>query len=266
MAGLRKRDRTALAGFVAVVVAMALVSGLVDHGRGPIAPAARVAAAVGQVQGSQQVASDTGNSLSPAGGLSGPVSDLASVFPVPPSGAPTSLAPGGGGTAPKPKPPPDSGAIPLPPPPQVPVPPVPDALKPILNVASPASFAACQYLGLVPLAVALSGALGPVPLAQLLPYLQPLYTACLLFGAPATETTCQFDTTAPAGAQALPPVPIALGLTLGDVVSEVPLPKPAGLLVDEVRQAELLILGPPKPGDPPRFSDQLSDALTCTHR
>lgn len=243
-----------------------MVSALVGHGRGPIAAAARVVAApAGQVEGAQQVAGDNGNELRPSGGSSG-LADLAAVFPVPSTGGPASHSGGGGKMTTKPKRPEDSGAIPLPPPPQVPVPPVPDALKPVLNVASPASFAACQYLGLVPLAVALSGALGPVPLAQLLPYLQPLYTACLLFGAPATETTCQFDTAAPTGAQALPPVPIALGLTLGDIVSEVPLPKPAGLLVDEVRQAELLILGPPKPGDAPRFSDQLSAALTCTHR
>src|SRR5437763_343798 len=83
------------------------------------------------------------------------------------------------------------------------------------------------------------------PLAQLLPYLQPLYTACLLFGVPATESTCMFDATVASSGQALPPVPIALGLTLGDIVAEVPLPKTAGLLVDEVRQAELLVLGPP---------------------
>jgi len=263
--GLRKRDRTALAGLVAVVLATALVSGLVDHGRGPIAPAARLASAPGQVKGSQQLSSDTGNALSPSGsGFSGPVADLASVFPVPPSGGPASRP--GGERAPKPTPPDDGSPIPVPPAPQVPTPPVPDALKPVLNVASPASFAACEYLGLVPLAVALSGALGPVPLAQLLPYLQPLYTACLLFGVPATESTCMFDATVASSAQGLPPVPIALGLTLGDIVSEVPLPKPAVLLVDEVRQAELLLLGPPKPGDPPRFSDQLSAALTCTHR
>lgn len=247
------------------MLATALVSGLVDHGRGPIVPAARLAAAPGQVEGSQQASSDTGNALSPSGsGFSGPVAGLASVFPVPPTGGSPSRSPGGSQPPPK-QPPPDSGSIPLPPPPQVPPNPVPDALKPVLNVASPASFAACQYLGLVPLAVALSGALGPVPLAQLLPYLQPLYTACLLFGVPATESTCMFDATLASSGQALPPVPIALGLTLGDIVAEVPLPKPAGFLVDEVRQAELLLLGPPKPGDAPRFSDQLSDALTCTH-
>ena len=251
-----------------MLVAIAIVSAAVGHGRGPIAPAARLAAAPGQVLGSQEAAG-TG-ALAPSGALSDAAPPLSSVFPVPvaDTGLP-SLAPGGGGPSEKPKPPPsDSGSpIPLPPAPQVPVPPVPDALKPVLNVASPASFAACQYLGLLPLAAALSGALGsPVPLTDLLPYMQPLFTACLLFGTPATETTCQFDAALPTSAQGLPPVPIALGLTLGDIVAEVPLPKPAGLLVDELRQAELLLLGPPKPGDAPRFSDQLSDALTCTHR
>ncbi|MBV9935365.1 MAG: hypothetical protein JO367_13770 [Actinobacteria bacterium] len=265
---MRKRDRAALTGLVAVIVATAIVSASVGHGRGPIAAAAQVAAAPGQVLGSQEAA-DSG-ALAPSGAVSDVTPPLSSVFPVPVDSGIPSMAPGGGGPTekPKPQPPPDSGSpIPLPPAPQVPVPPVPDALKPVLNVASPASFAACQYLGLLPLAAALSGALGsPIPLTDLLPYMQPLFTACLLFGAPATETTCQFDASLPSGAQGLPPVPIALGLTLGDIVAEVPLPKPAGLLVDEVRQAELLLLGPPKPGDAPRFSDQLSDALTCTHR
>jgi hypothetical protein len=135
----------------------------------------------------------------------------------------------------------------------------------VVGLASPLSFFACQYFGLVPLVAALGGALGsPVPLTDLLPYMAPLFNACLVPGVPVSETTCALDKQLDDGAQ-LPEVPVALDLTLGEIVQGVPVPKPEGLVVDEVTQVEHTALGPAAAGSG-RPSDALIGALDCTQR
>jgi hypothetical protein len=118
------------------------------------------------------------------------------------------------------------------------------------------------------LAAALGGALGsavPVSLADLLPYMTPLFDACLIVGVPDTETTCMVDEQIDDGAD-LPPVPVALGLTVGEVIEAIPIPTPMGVFIDEMAAFERLVLGPPKAGETDRFSDRLAAALDCSQQ
>jgi hypothetical protein len=174
-------------------------------------------------------------------------------------------APSGGGEA---APPDEAPEVPGFPVPLVPGGQLPPEVRPLTQLAAPVGAEACQYLGLIPLAAALGGALGsaaPVSLADLLPYMRPLFDACLVIGVPDTETSCALDEQIDDGAD-VPPIPAALGLTVGEVIEGVPLPTPLGVFIDEMEAFERLALGPPAPGETDRFSDRLEAALECSQR
>lgn len=253
-----------MAAALVVLLVAAAVSVGVDHRRdgGPVLPSAARAAA--SVLGQQTTGAPGG-----AAPLAAAVADLV-------TGAGSDSFSASGEVASGPAPTPDDGGpnvpdeppnVPEPPPVQVPTLPIPEPVKPLTHLAAPVGAQACQYLGVLPLAVALGGALGSVPLpvglADLLPYMQPLYDACLVVGVPVTETRCQIDNRIDDGTD-LPPVPVALGLTVGEVIEGVPVPTPMGVFIDEMEALERLVLGPPQPGEAPRFSDRLEAALQCS--
>jgi hypothetical protein len=260
---LRRRDRGAAAALVLVLLATGLVSAAVDHrrGGGRVLPAAQTAS---RVLGQQQTAGGSGAGLTTEAItelVTGGSSLLAASGPLI---APAAPAPGGDEAPFVPDEPPE---IPEPPVPLVPGGQLPPAVKPLTQLSAPLGAEACQYLGLIPLAVALGGALGgaPVSLEDLLPYMGPLFDACLVVGVPDTETDCAVDQQIDDGAD-LPPVPAALGLTVGETIEAIPVPTPMGVFIDEMKAVELLALGPPKDGEAPRFSDRLEAALACSTR
>ena len=263
MTSLGRRDRGAVAGLLAVALIAALVSVAVDHRRdgGPVLPSAQAAS---------QVLGGSTSSGAPAPSIANQIADLltgggAIAAPAVPvfSAAPSSGA--GDGDAPPPDEPPEVPGFPVP---LVPGGQLPPEVRPLTQLAAPLGAEACQYLGLIPLAAALGGALGsaaPVSLADLLPYMRPLFDACLVIGVPETETSCALDEQVDDGAD-LPPIPAALGLTVGEVIEGVPLPTPLGVFIDEMEAFERLALGPPAPGETDRFSDRLEAALECSQR
>jgi hypothetical protein len=263
MTSLGRRDRGALAGLLAVALVAALVSVAVDHRRdgGPVLPAAQAAS---QVLGDRSAGGDAGSTLADQ------IADLVTggglaLGPALPSAAAASAAPAGGGDGPPPDEPPEVPSFPVP---LVPGGQLPPEVRPLTQLAAPLGAEACQYLGLIPLAAALGGALGsaaPVSLADLLPYMRPLFDACLIIGVPDTETSCTLDEQIDDGAD-VPPIPAALGLTVGEVIEGVPLPTPLGVFIDEMEAIERLALGPPAPGEPDRFSDRLQAAFECSQR
>jgi hypothetical protein len=94
----------------------------------------------------------------------------------------------------------------------------------------------------------------------------PLFDACLIIGVPDTQTQCAVDKQLDDGV-GVPPIPAALGLTVGEVIQAIPIPTPIGTFIDEMAALERLALGPPKPGEAtPRFSDRLVAALNCSQR
>jgi hypothetical protein len=265
MGNFLRRDRGAVAGLLVVVLLAAAVSVGVDHrrGGGPVLPGARAAARVlADRSGAGGGAGPTAAAIAElvtgqAGGFAGGSGsrELAS--------GPAPASDGGSPNVPD-----EAPVVPEPPPVQLPTVPVPEQIRPLTQLAAPLGAQACQYLGLLPLAAALGGALGgaaPVSLADLLPYMRPLFDACLVIGVPYTETRCQVDNQIDDGTD-VPPIPAALGLTVGEVIQAIPLPTPMGVLIDEMVAFERLALGPPKPGEAPRFSDRLLAALDCSQR
>jgi hypothetical protein len=253
-----------LAGLIAVALVAALVSAAVDHrrGGGPVLPSAQTAARV-------RAERTAGGGASADTSVGAIIDRLIGEVAAPPSfgRAPVSTGASGGESGEVP-PPDEAPEIPTPPIPLVPGGQLPSEVRPLTQLSAPLGAEACQYLGLIPLAAALGGALGsaaPVSLADLLPYMRPLFDACLIVGVPDTETSCQFDEQVDDGAD-IPPIPAALGLTVGEVIQGVPVPTPMGVFIDEMKEFELLVLGPPKPGEADRFSDRLSDALSCSQR
>jgi hypothetical protein len=258
---LRRRDRGAAAGLVLVLLATGLVSATVDHrrGGGPVLPAAQAAS---RVLGQRQTAGGGLTTEAVTELVTGGRSLLAASGPLI---APPSTDTTGGSEAPEvPDEPPE---IPEPPVPLVPGGQLPPEVKPLTKLTAPVGAEACQYLGLIPLAVALGGALGsaPVSLEDLLPYMGPLFDACLVIGVPDTQTDCATDQQIDDGAD-LPPIPAALGLTVGETIQAIPIPTPMGVFIDELKAVERLALGPPEDGGPPRFSDRVEAALACSTR
>ena len=263
MTSLGRRDRGALAGLLAVALVAALVSVAVDHRRdgGPILPSAQAASRVlggttSTGDAPPSIATQIAELLTGGGAIAAPAVPVLAA-------APTTAT--DGGDTPPPDEPPEVPGFPVP---LVPGGQLPPEVRPLTQLAAPLGAEACQYLGLIPLAAALGGALGsaaPVSLADLLPYMRPLFDACLVIGVPETETSCALDEQIDDGAD-LPPIPAALGLTVGEVIEGVPLPTPLGVFIDEMEAFERLALGPPAPGETDRFSDRLEAALECSQR
>ena len=264
MTSFGRRDRGALAGLLVVALLAAWVSVAVDHRRsgGPVLPGAQAAA---RVLGGGTSAGEQGSSIAEqlaalvTGGS--PLSGAA----VPVIAAFTPASSDGGGESP---PPDEAPEVPNFEVPLVPGGQLPPEVRPLTQLAAPLGAEACQYLGLIPLAAALGGALGsaaPVSLADLLPYMRPIFDACLVIGVPDTETSCALDEQVDDGAD-VPPIPAALGLTVGEVIEGVPLPTPLGVFIDEMEAFERLALGPPAPGESDRFSDRLEAAFECSQR
>jgi hypothetical protein len=264
MTSLGRRDRGALAGLLVVVLLAALVSVAVDHRRdgGPVLPSAQSASRVvgGGTTGGEQdstMAEQLAALVTGGGPLSGAAVPVVAAFTAAPSD--------GAGEVPPPDEPPEVPSFPVP---FVPGGQLPPEVRPLTQLAAPLGAEACQYLGLIPLAAALGGALGsavPVSLADLLPYMRPIFDACLIIGVPDTETSCALDEQIDDGAD-VPPIPAALGLTVGEVIEGVPLPTPLGVFIDEMEAFERLALGPPAPGETDRFSDRLEAAFDCSQR
>ena len=261
MSNVLRRDRGAVAGLLVVLIAAGLVSIAVDHRRdgGPV------------LRGAQAAARVLGGATAPeagGAGLAQAVADLVTGGPTAAPSGPVLVAgpPSAGPDTPPQVPEDEPPEVPEPPPVELPGFDVPDEVRPLTNLTAPLGAEACQYLGLLPLAAALSGALGaPVSAADLLPYMQPLFDACLVIGVPVTETDCAIDQQIDDGAD-VPPIPAALGLTVGEVIEGVPVPTPLGVFIDEMEAVERLILGPPAEGEAPRFSDRLEAALACSQR
>lgn len=208
------RHYSALALFVLAMVLVPTVGGgSSDEPVAPIGSAADVPAATGSDQTTQAPPAPAGNA---AGTSTLPArSELAA--PSRALGAPSSTvqgslsdvgdapAPTGGTPSPPPTPapaPPDpddgssAGGVDLPPPPPVPVPAVPEELEPVVAAVGPLTTQGCSSIGLagVVVAVAAPSAGGDVPVAELMPYLAPAYSACATFPAPSENPTiCELD-------------------------------------------------------------------------
>lgn len=157
----------------------------------PTAPAGN-AAGSSSLPGGSQLAAPSGARGTPANAFQGSLPDVGT------APAPT------GTPSPQPTPapaPPDSnddsgGGIDLPPPPAVPVPPVPEELEPVVAAVGPLTTHGCSAIGLagVVVAVAAPAVGGDVPVADLMPYLAPAYSACATFPAPSDDPTiCELD-------------------------------------------------------------------------
>jgi hypothetical protein len=112
------------------------------------------------------------------------------------------------------------GGLELPPPPPVPPAPIPEELRPVVAAVAPLTSQGCSAVGLAGVVTAVVGpaAGDAVPVASLLPYLQPAYSACATFPAPEGERTiCAVDEQAreagyPADASGLAKTPNVIGL------------------------------------------------------
>lgn len=111
-------------------------------------------------------------------------------------------APSGGTSTPAPAPAPSdgvddegdssgAGGVGLPPPPAVPLPEVPEELEPVVAAVAPLTTHGCSSIGLVGVVVAVAApaAGDDVPVAELMPYLAPAYSACATFPAPSGDPT-----------------------------------------------------------------------------
>jgi hypothetical protein len=112
------------------------------------------------------------------------------------------------------------GGLELPPPPPVPPAPIPEELRPVVAAVAPLTSQGCSAVGLAGVVTAVVGpaAGDAVPVASLLPYLQPAYSACATFPAPEGERTiCAVDEQAraagyPEDASGLVKTPNVVGL------------------------------------------------------
>lgn len=108
-------------------------------------------------------------------------------------------------------------AITIPPPPATPLPAPPAELEPLLRVVAPLANTGCSPIGLAGVVVALVGpSVEPVPVAQIVPYLTPLYVACGSFPQTGPRTVCEIDdayvSQDPSGGLLPPPAVVGLGI------------------------------------------------------
>jgi hypothetical protein len=119
-----------------------------------------------------------------------------------------------------PAPPADGGTslpVTIPPPPPVPLPAPPAELEPLLAVVAPLANTACSPVGLAGVVAALvAPSVQQVPVAQIVPYLTPLYVACGSFPQTGPRTICAIDdvyvSQDPTGGLLPPPAVIGLGI------------------------------------------------------
>ena len=134
-------------------------------------------------------------------------------------------------------PPPDGGDAggglgDLPSPPPVPVPDVPPELQPVIDAVAPLTTQGCSTIGLaaVVLAVAAPTAGDAVPVAEVMPYLAPAYSACATFPAPdGSATICALDEAAQAAGYP------------ADVAGLMNTPNVVGIGVDTLRGVEAAV-------------------------
>jgi hypothetical protein len=127
---------------------------------------------------------------------------------------------------------------------------VPAELQPLFNAVSPMMTTGCSGIGLAAVVVAVvAPTVQQVPLAELMPYLAPLYSVCSYFPIPETRTICPLDDQ------------IAAQLS-DDLTSLIAAPTVIGLGIDEIAGFEAA--AQQMTGAPPfGFADSLRQQLGC---
>lgn len=155
------------------------------------------------------------DALAPGDGQTG-----RSPTPTTPALTPATTAPPGDSGEPLP------GGVALPPPPALPLPPIPAELQPLFEVVSPLTGLGCSAVGLAAVVAAVVAPTAEgVPVAQIMPYLAPLYTVCATVGTINTAPTiCALDEQAraagyPADVSGLAPTPNVIGMGMDVIIN-----------------------------------------------
>jgi hypothetical protein len=134
--------------------------------------------------------------------------------------------------------------------PPLPLPAAPAELEPLFNAMAPMMATGCSGIGLAAVVVAVvAPTVQDVPLAELMPYLAPLYSVCAYFPIPKTRTVCPLDDQ------------IAAQLP-DDLTALVAAPTVIGLGIDEIagmEAAALQMTGQAMPS----LAESLRDQLAC---
>ncbi len=134
--------------------------------------------------------------------------------------------------------------------PPLPLPATPAELEPLFNAMAPMMATGCSGIGLAAVVVAVvAPTVEDVPLAELMPYLAPLYSVCAYFPIPSVRTICPIDDQ------------IAAQLP-DDLTALVTAPTVIGLGIDEIAGMEAAVLQMTGQTVPP-LADSLRQQLGC---